>query len=38
MNILMISNIDDDEKMRKKFIIDYKNMLYEYIKVRGFNN
>ncbi len=34
----MISNIDGDEKTRKKFIMDYKNMLYEYIKVRGFNS
>lgn len=47
-NNLLLTEIEDispyldldqvDEKTRRKFIIDYKNMVYEYMKVRGFNN
>ncbi len=46
-NTLLLTEIEDiapyldldqiDEKMRKKFIIDYKNMVYEYMGSKGFN-
>lgn len=46
-NTLLLTEIEDispyleldqiDEKTREKFIIDYKNMVYEYMESKGFN-